>query len=166
MLYVSLHQYPFYPGTGAADEVGAGAGAGFTVNVPLEAGATDADYLLVHREVVAPVVEAFAPDLLLVSAGFDAHEYDPLGGMRLTTAGYTTLVRRLRAVADARCGGRLAVVTEGGYDLEALAACGLGAVDVLDSGPAPAAPAGGAAERAEAALVAVRRAQRHYWPAL
>ncbi len=166
VLYVSLHQFPFYPGTGAADEVGEGAGAGFTVNVPLEAGATDADYLRVHGEVVAPVLESFRPELLLVSAGYDAHENDPLGGMRVTTAGYGMLLRRLRDAAEATCGGRLAVVTEGGYDLDALAACGQGTVDALDSGPVPVAAAPGDTARAEAALAGVRRAQRPYWPAL
>src|SRR5205085_3897064 len=78
VLYVSTHQFPFYPGTGAADETGVRGGAGFTVNVPLEAGATDADYDLVYRAAVAPVLEQFEPQLLLVSAGFDAHEQDPL----------------------------------------------------------------------------------------
>src|SRR5207302_244082 len=92
VLYVSSHQYPFYPGTGAADEVGTGAGEGFTVNVPLEAGATDADYEVVYHEAVVPVLEEFSPQLVLVSAGFDAHERDPLGAMRLTTAGYAAVV--------------------------------------------------------------------------
>ena len=92
VLYVSTHQFPFYPGTGAADEVGQGAGAGFTVNVPLEAGATDADYALVYGAIVRPVLEQFAPELVIVSAGFDAHERDPLASMRVSTAGYASLM--------------------------------------------------------------------------
>ena len=88
MLYISTHQFPFYPGTGAADEIGRGAGAGFTVNVPLEVGAVDEDYQLVFADVVVPVLRQFEPDLLIVSAGFDAHERDPLGGMRLSTGAF------------------------------------------------------------------------------
>src|SRR4029079_12297088 len=78
VLYVSTHQYPYYPGTGAADEIGVGPGAGYTVNLPLEAGAVNADYRFVFDAVVLPVLKQFAPDLMLVSAGFDAHERDPL----------------------------------------------------------------------------------------
>src|SRR4029079_7465460 len=78
VLYVSTHQFPFYPGTGAADETGAGKGTGYTVNIPLEAGATTADYWRVYSTIVAPVLQQFQPELLLISAGFDAHEDDPL----------------------------------------------------------------------------------------
>ena len=84
MLYVSTHQYPYYPGTGAADEVGTGPGEGFTVNLPLESGGTDADFEHVFDRVVLPVLRQFSPDLVLVSAGFDAHERDPLATMRVT----------------------------------------------------------------------------------
>ena len=121
VLYVSTHQFPFYPGTGAAREVGFDAGRGFTVNVPLEVGATDEDFRLVFAEVVLPVLRQFQPDLLLISAGFDAHERDPLGGMRLTTGAFAAMTNDLRAVADECCGGKLVAVTEGGYDLRALA---------------------------------------------
>ena len=121
VLYVSTHQFPFYPGTGAAEEIGEGAGRGFTVNVPMEAGSTDADYALVHREIVEPVLDEFRPELVLVSAGYDAHERDPLASMRMTTEGYAAVVAQLRDVA--RRHGALALVTEGGYELTALAAC-------------------------------------------
>jgi acetoin utilization deacetylase AcuC-like enzyme len=120
VLYVSLHQYPYYPGTGAAHEIGSGAGKGFTVNLPLEVGAVDEDYRLVFAEIVGPVVRQFAPDLLLVSAGFDAHERDPLGGMRVTTEGFAAMTMDLRQLADECCEGRIVAVTEGGYDLAAL----------------------------------------------
>jgi len=121
VLYVSTHQFPFYPGTGAAEEVGSGAGKGFTFNVPLAAGATDADYAAAYRT-VAGVLENYAPELLLVSAGFDAHADDPLASMRMSAAGYAAVVRSL-ADAAARIGCPMALVTEGGYDLDALRAC-------------------------------------------
>ena len=101
VLYISSHQFPFYPGTGAADEKGHGEGTGFTVNLPLEAGATDADYDLAYRAVAIPVLEQFAPELTLISAGFDAHEADPLASMRMTASGYARLLARLRASAAA-----------------------------------------------------------------
>ncbi|HET7695011.1 MAG TPA: histone deacetylase [Vicinamibacterales bacterium] len=121
VLYVSTHQFPFYPGTGAADETGSGAGRGFTLNIPLAAGATDADYARAY-ETVAARLEEYAPGLLLISAGYDAHEDDPLASMRVSTAGYAAIVRALRDTAR-RIGCPLAAVTEGGYDLAALRAC-------------------------------------------
>ena len=123
VLYVSTHQYPFYPGTGAAGETGTDTGLGFTVNFPLEAGATDADLDLVYREGAIPVVRQFRPEIILVSAGFDAHERDPLGGLRMTTDGYATLTSRILNAADHLCEGRVVFVTEGGYDTSALAEC-------------------------------------------
>jgi acetoin utilization deacetylase AcuC-like enzyme len=120
VLYISAHQYPYYPGTGAADEVGDLEGRGFTVNLPLAAGAVDEDYRVIFSEVILPVLRQFAPDLLMLSAGFDAHERDPLGGMRLTTAAFAAMTRELRRVAEECCDGRLVAVMEGGYDLRAL----------------------------------------------
>lgn len=165
VLYVSTHQHPFYPGTGAAGDVGTGDGAGFTVNVPLEAGSTDADYDLVHRAIVEPVLDAFSPELLIVSAGFDAHETDPLASMRVTTAGYAAIVRRLRTLADRH--GAMALVTEGGYELAALAQCLEASFAVLHGEPAADPPrATGVAPRGERARAAVRAAQAPYWPAI
>ena len=138
VLYVSLHQYPFYPGTGAADEIGLGPGAGFTVNAPLEVGATDEDYRSVFAELVTPILRQFDPDLILVSAGFDAHERDPLAGMRLTTAAFGAMTMELRTVADECCGGRLGAIVEGGYDLRALSDSMRTVIDVL-AGPSSAA---------------------------
>ncbi|HEX5069488.1 MAG TPA: histone deacetylase, partial [Vicinamibacterales bacterium] len=131
VLYVSTHQYPFYPGTGAADETGSGAGRGFTVNVPLEAGTTDAEYARVYDTRVLPALEAFKPEALLVSAGYDAHVQDPLAGMRMTTEGYAYLVKRLDAAAAEWCQGRLALITEGGYHAGALRACLEATIDVI-----------------------------------
>ncbi len=122
VLYISTHQFPYYPGTGAADEIGVGEGRGFTVNVPIEAGALDDDYRVVFSEIVVPVLRQFHPDLVLVSAGFDAHERDPLAGMRLTTPAFAAMTGEIRAVAADCCAGRIVIVTEGGYDLQALGA--------------------------------------------
>ncbi len=120
VLYVSTHQFPFYPGTGAADETGTGPGKGFTMNLPLAAGATDAIYDSAYQTIETRLDE-YAPQLLLVSAGYDAHDDDPLASMRVSTEGYAAIVARLKRVADRHC--PIALVTEGGYDLDALAAC-------------------------------------------
>jgi acetoin utilization deacetylase AcuC-like enzyme len=121
--YASSHQFPYYPGTGAWDEVGDGPGRGFTLNVPMTAGARDADFLTAYDRTILPAVEAFRPDVLLVSAGYDAHELDPLAQMRMTSDGFARLVLRLKEVAAAVCGGRIAFITEGGYHLAALREC-------------------------------------------
>jgi acetoin utilization deacetylase AcuC-like enzyme len=137
VLYISTHQYPYYPGTGAAGEIGAGAGEGFTVNLPLESGGIDADFEHVFDRVALPVLRQFAPDLILVSAGFDAHERDPLATMRATEAGFAAMTMALRRVADETCQGRLALITEGGYDLKALDASLEGVVQTLAGRSAP-----------------------------
>ena len=123
VLFVSSHQYPFYPGTGAASEKGRGAGQGFTLNIPLAAGTRDKEIEQRYRDEVFPALRGFRPDLLIISAGFDAHELDPLGQLRMTTAGFGRLTRALFTEADALCGGRVVAVTEGGYDLDAVAQC-------------------------------------------
>ena len=117
VFYVSLHQWPWYPGTGAATERGNGAGEGATLNLPLAAGSGDVEWLRAFDEQAAPALDRFAPDLVLVSAGFDAHERDPLSGTRLTAAAYASFTERLLSLA----GGRLVSVLEGGYDLDSLA---------------------------------------------
>ena len=163
VLYVSSHQFPFYPGTGAADDVGTGDGKGFTVNVPLEAGATDADYYLAYTAVVLPVLEQFRPGLTLVSAGYDAHESDPLASMRVTTDGYGAIVAAVSAVA--KRAGALALVTEGGYDLPALEDCLNRSLDLVSASGAPPVPESALARapRGERAVAAVRTAQAPYW---
>jgi acetoin utilization deacetylase AcuC-like enzyme len=130
VLFVSSHQYPFYPGTGAASEIGSGAGAGFTLNLPLTIGTQDIEIERLYASLVVPKVRAFKPDLLMISAGFDAHEEDPLGQLRLTTAGFGRLTRILLDLADEVCGGKVVLVTEGGYDTHALAACLRAVIDV------------------------------------
>ncbi|MCH8065970.1 MAG: histone deacetylase [Chloroflexi bacterium] len=116
VLYCSTHQYPFYPGTGQADEIGAGEAEGTNVNIALPAGCGDAEYRLAFQQVVEPVVRRFRPGLILVSCGFDAHYADPIGGMALSVDGYGELAQRLQALANDLCDGRLVFVLEGGYD--------------------------------------------------
>lgn len=120
VFFISLHQYPFYPGTGAASERGRGAGEGFTLNIPMRAGCGDVDYLTRFRDKVVVAGKEFAPDLILVSAGFDAHARDPLGGMRVTTPGFAQFADELLGLARDTCGGKIVAVLEGGYDLLAL----------------------------------------------
>jgi acetoin utilization deacetylase AcuC-like enzyme len=167
VLYVSTHQFPYYPGTGAATETGHGRGVGATVNVPLEAGATDADYELVFAACVEPVLREFAPDLVLVSAGFDVHARDPLAQMRTSTAGCRRMVESLWRTAGEVCGGRLVAVTEGGYDLLALGECLDATVEVLSQPASVASPAAGVvgepAPRGTRAVAAVRAAQAGRW---
>src|SRR5215467_9099536 len=160
VLYCSVHQYPYYPGTGAATEVGEGPGAGLTVNVPLEAGATDDDYHEVFDQMIIPVVRAFRPDLVLVSAGLDAHERDPLGGMRLTTPAFGAMTMALRLTADECCDGRIVAVTEGGYDLRALRDSLVSVVDALGAEHAETAtwPSSSIASTRGAAGIAATRA--------
>ncbi|MBI5136019.1 MAG: histone deacetylase [Nitrospirae bacterium] len=122
VLYYSIHQYPFYPGSGAADERGAGAGEGTTVNCPMAAGCGDVDYLNELERVLLPAAERFRPHFILVSAGFDAHLDDPLAHMRVSADGFGRMTLLVRDLAARLCGGRLVTVLEGGYDLDALAA--------------------------------------------
>ncbi len=120
VLYASTHQYPFYPGTGAVEETGAGAGRGTTVNMPLRAGTGNAGFRLLYERVLWPVARRFKPDLVLVSAGFDAHWADPLAMLQLDLEGYAYLTRELIRMANELCEGRIAFMLEGGYNLEAV----------------------------------------------
>ncbi|MBT9155705.1 MAG: Histone deacetylase-like amidohydrolase [Firmicutes bacterium] len=117
VLFVSLHQHPAYPGTGLAHETGAGAGQGFTLNIPLPSGSTDSDYLANMLEIVLPKLDAFRPELILVSAGQDALAEDPLAGMELTPQVYAVMTRELMRVADCHAEGRMLMCLEGGYHL-------------------------------------------------
>jgi acetoin utilization deacetylase AcuC-like enzyme len=120
VLFISSHQYPYWPGSGAATERGGGAGEGTTLNLPLEAGTQDAAFLRAWEQHAVPALEAFRPEVLLISAGYDAHALDPLGGLRVTTAGFASLAHLLADAGRRLCGGRVALVTEGGYHLGAL----------------------------------------------
>jgi acetoin utilization deacetylase AcuC-like enzyme len=120
VLYFSTHQYPYYPGTGALQDVGSGDGEGFTVNVPLGYGMGDVEFRAIFRRILAPVAAQYAPDLILVSTGFDTYYADPLGGMKMTAEGYGMLTAELLEMAGGSAGGRLILMLEGGYNLEGL----------------------------------------------
>lgn len=149
VLYASIHQFPLYPGTGALRERGIGAGEGFTINVPLPPGATGDTARAALDEVIAPAVEKFAPDWMLVSAGYDGHRADPLTGLCYSASDYGDFVRRLMALAP-----RTVAVLEGGYDLDATSASSYavtGALLGLELHPEPASTAGPGMEVVEAA---------------
>ncbi|MBI3128190.1 MAG: histone deacetylase [Candidatus Tectomicrobia bacterium] len=122
VFFASLHQYPFYPGTGAAHERGEGPGEGTILNIPLPAGTPEEVFLARFEAEVLPAVENHAPEAILISAGFDAHRSDPLGGLRMTEAGFARMTRQIKALAARRCAGRLVSLLEGGYNLGALQA--------------------------------------------
>lgn len=131
VLYMSTHQYPFYPGTGSLDQIGSGAGTGFTVNAPMPATFGDNEYLRIFDQLLMPIAWQFKPEFVLISAGFDAHFRDPLGGMRITEGGFLAMTRRLQRLADECCEGKIVAALEGGYDLRALAECGRTVIDEL-----------------------------------
>jgi acetoin utilization deacetylase AcuC-like enzyme len=131
VLFFSSHRFPFYPGTGAAREIGRGKGEGYTVNLPLPPQLGDGDYIALFRDLLVPIADRFAPEFVLVSAGFDAHRADPLGGMSLTENGYAALCTLVRDIADRHAAGRLVLVLEGGYNLHALAGSVRSCVEVL-----------------------------------
>lgn len=120
VLYLSVHQYPWYPGTGWINENGKGEGKGYTVNVPLPAGSDDTDYVYVFKKVFEPIALQFEPDIILVSAGLDTHQNDPLAFMELTSNGFGKIASIVRGIADSTC-GRVAIMLEGGYHLSSLA---------------------------------------------
>ncbi|MCI0518650.1 MAG: histone deacetylase [Chloroflexi bacterium] len=123
VFFLSVHQHPLYPGSGGAEETGVGDGLGATANCPLPPGSGDMAYEAVMDEFILPLLENFGPEMILVSFGFDPHWRDPLGHLQLSAQGYGGLIAALRRVADERCEGRIALFLEGGYDLDAGAAC-------------------------------------------
>ncbi len=161
ILVFNTHRYPFYPGTGQAQETGVGNGAGYTVNVPLPPGLGDGDHKHAFETVLEPIANAYKPDMVLVSAGFDSHRLDPLGGMEVTAEGFGALCTMVRDIADTHAGGRLALFLEGGYSLQGLSSSVLKCVDVLggasyeiDDDPS---------ENGYAAIMRARRQLRMYW---
>jgi acetoin utilization deacetylase AcuC-like enzyme len=122
VFYASIHRYPFYPGTGAADEIGEGAGRGFTLNVPVSRGEGDAAFLRATEDQIVRAIDEYQPHAILLSSGFDAHRRDPLGGMNVTEQAYGEITRRMVECAERWCGGRVFSLLEGGYDLEGLSA--------------------------------------------
>ncbi|MEX1365546.1 MAG: histone deacetylase [Nannocystaceae bacterium] len=163
VLFASTHQHPLYPGTGALAEHGVGAGEGYTLNVPLPGGSTDGDYRRLFTDLLAPAAERFDPDLILVSAGFDAHRLDPVGGMALSAEGFADLCATMRALADAHASGRLVLVLEGGYDLQGLSASTHACLQVL-TGVTPPDGSDAPSRRGGAALLEAAEHHRRHWP--
>jgi acetoin utilization deacetylase AcuC-like enzyme len=160
VLYISTHESPLYPGTGHVSEVGQGAGAGFTMNIPLPAGVGDAGYASVFAELVLPAAQRFAPQLVLVSAGFDAHWADPLAHMRLSLTGYDDLTRRVIQFSRQMCAGRIVFVMEGGYNLEVLGTAWVNVTRALldeGAGDDPLGPAPGREVSIEGQLQRIRQ---------
>ena len=122
VFYASMHRYPFYPGTGAANEIGIGGGRGFTKNIPMSGGAGDAQYLRALEDDIVRTIDDYRPDVILLSSGFDAHRRDPLGGMRVSEQAYGEITRRIVEAAERHAAGRVLSLLEGGYDMEGLAA--------------------------------------------
>ena len=120
VLYISTHQFPYYPGSGATEETGEGQGEGYTINIPLPAGCGDEEYLRVFKDVVIPCADRYEPEWILVSAGFDPHRRDPLGGMEVTERGFAIMASSLLDAASKHASDKIAFLLEGGYDLMAL----------------------------------------------
>lgn len=131
VLYISIHESPFYPGTGSVEETGGGAATGTKVNIPLPAGCGDNEYLPVFEQIIAPVTSRFQPQLILVSAGYDPHWADMLAMMQVSTTGFAQMVRIIKGLADECCRGRIVICLEGGYNLQALAYSVKATFDVL-----------------------------------
>ena len=136
VLFASIHQWPFYPGTGPLDDAGSGEGEGFSINLPVPAGTGGETFLGLVEHVVAPAAREYRPDLILLSAGFDAHRDDPVGGCTLDTASYGDLARQARGLAG-ELGVPVGALLEGGYDLDALAASVAAALEGLAGGDSP-----------------------------
>jgi acetoin utilization deacetylase AcuC-like enzyme len=160
ILYLSTHQYPYYPGTGAVDEVGRGQGEGYTVNLPIPAGWGDREYQELFQGVIDPICRQFDPEFVLISAGFDAHSRDPLGGLEVTEEGFSVMARVLLRIARDHAQGRCAAILEGGYDLQGLQQSVARVLDEmggekLTAALPPLEPKG--------LLPRVHEVQRHYW---
>jgi len=160
ILYVSTHQYPYYPGTGTVEEVGQGQGEGYTVNLPIPAGWGDEEYHELFQGVIDPICRQFDPQFVLISAGFDAHTRDPLGGMEVTEEGFGTMARILLRIAHDHAQGHCAAILEGGYDLEGLQQS---VVRVLDEMAGDTLSNALPQREPRALLPRVRAVQRQYW---
>lgn len=161
VLFLSSHQFPYYPGTGDVNEIGGETARGFTVNCPLPPARTDADYGLVFESLFLPIARAYRPELVLVSAGFDPHAADPIGGMQVTERGFAAMCTSLRALADETAGGKLVLCLEGGYDLGGLSRSVHACTEVL-AGRSEAFPTG-ATPAAERAVEAAWKFQKPFW---
>ncbi len=163
VLYFSSHQFPYYPGTGRPDEIGAGTAEGYTVNVPLPGGQGDQDFVRIYQDVLEPIANQFAPDLVLVSAGFDTYYLDPLGGMGVTEEGFAEITRILRRIAETCCAGRLVLTLEGGYHLEGLARSVKRVILALQEGGTTNPVATASSDTTERIVRHVRETQKAFW---
>ncbi len=163
VLFVSTHQYPFYPGTGAMAENGRGDGEGFTVNLPFPAGGGDELYLDAFRRVIEPIANLYAPEFVLISAGFDAHAADPLGSMRVTEDGFRAMTDSLLGIAAEHCGGRCAAILEGGYDLHAIRASVAAVLEQLSGTGSSTATDRLRASASAPVVDEILRRQQHFW---
>lgn len=163
VLYFSTHQFPFYPGTGRAEETGRVSGAGYTVNVPLPGGQGATDYLKIYEEILEPIADRFKPDLLLVSAGFDIYCQDPLGSMRVTETGFSDMTRSLMKISDALCKGRILMTLEGGYHVEGQARSIKNVLNTLSGHSTESSDSDPASQTVERILAHVRSTQQAYW---
>jgi acetoin utilization deacetylase AcuC-like enzyme len=170
VLFVSTHQEPNWPGTGKVEDLGAGAGLGKNINVPLPIGTGDKGYLRAFQEIIGPIVAGFKPQLIVLSAGYDAHWRDPLGAMGLSVSGFARLTHEVKQWAEQHCEGRLLPILEGGYDLEALAQSVVATIQVLRNEPVTDSLGVGPQEEClaeiEAALERSRQALKPHWPGL
>jgi acetoin utilization deacetylase AcuC-like enzyme len=137
VFYMSTHQAPFYPGSGWVDEIGTGAGEGLTANFPLPPYSGDLAFQTIMQELILPLLDRYRPEMILVSYGFDPHWSDPLGQLNLTASGYGKLIGDLVALTEKHCQGRIALILEGGYSLEAAQACSLAVTASLLHQPTP-----------------------------
>ena len=159
VLYFSTHQYPYYPGSGHWQETGAGAGSGFNVNVPLPAGTGDAGFRRAFAEILVPVARRFQPQLILVSAGYDAHWMDPIGMLQASVTGFGQLTHTLVELAAELCSDRLVITLEGGYHLDVLALSVAATFGMLMGEPQvhdPFGPARGAEQNIDSVIAAVK----------
>lgn len=162
VLYVSTHQYPYYPGTGAIDEVGRRDGEGYTVNLAFPAGFGDAEYRDAFTHIIEPIAQQYAPQFVLISAGFDAHARDPLGGMEVTEAGFGAMARTLLGIANESAAGRCAAILEGGYDLLAIRDSSQRVLDELVGDAAPIADSP-RPSHAGPLIERIKKVQGRYW---
>ena len=163
VLFFSSHQYPFYPGTGAAEEVGTGDGKGFTVNVPMEPGMGDDDFIKLYQEILNPIIEQYMPEFILVSAGFDIFIEDPLGGMQVTPEGFAKLTRLITDQADKVCDGKIVFLLEGGYNLDGLWISTKEVIDELLDKERTSYDIGDSETKVDALIENIKRIQSDYW---
>lgn len=163
VLYVSTHQYPYYPGTGAIEDVGAGQGEGYTVNIPLPGGCGDREYLRIFQEIVIPIADQYKPEWILVSAGFDPHQRDPLGGMAVTERGFGVMASMLVDLAERHAGGKIAFLLEGGYDLTALKGSAATVLQEIEGKSKSRTPAAAGGEQIQPLIHKILKCQEKYW---